>query len=102
VWLANAWLTIPPSEKAVAARTAAMAAISNPYSTADAPFSCRFLIGYPQLPAPALRLLLTAEQVLLNALLTSVPRPNTTATMTAAMAATMSPYSTAEAPRSRA
>src|SRR4051794_6716386 len=32
----------------------------------------------------------------------SVPRPNTTPTMTAAIAATMRPYSTADAPRSRA
>jgi hypothetical protein len=40
-------------------------------------------------------------QVVENALLMSEPRPNTMPTMTAAMAATIRPYSTADAPRSR-
>ena len=50
-----------------------------------------------EVPTP---LLLMPLQVLLNLSLTRPPRANTTTTMTAAIAATRRPYSTAEAPSS--
>src|SRR4051794_6398671 len=45
---------------------------------------------------------LTARQLPPKTFLTTDPRPNTTVTITAAMAATINPYSTADAPRSPA
>src|SRR4051794_4638419 len=100
---------VPPVRHPPAGRSALLGrAASSAHRTARLPSGGRGVPerhqdrqGALQLPATLAEVLM-AVQVLLKAPLTSVPRPNTTPTMTAAMAATMRPYSTAEAPRSRA